>query len=217
MFHQKIILALSLTAFVLWLPVTLPAEEGQQAAGMVLPKPEVEYSANISLTLGSGSFRQKTYYTPTRERRETATDKGNEIIIARDDRRVSWLLIPDQKMYMEFNVMKGRIKMHDILSYYRVAQTPDGEEVINSIPTRRSRVTITDARGKTYEGLMWVSMENIPLRIDAENRDGTERAALRMELTDLHIGKQDPDLFEIPDGFSRTVIYPGSIINIPVK
>ncbi|RJQ45954.1 MAG: hypothetical protein C4538_07500 [Nitrospiraceae bacterium] len=222
MFLKKILFTLSIVFFILILAVSAPVsaeETTQQKAGIILPKPQVEYSADNSLEIGGASFSQKIYYTPDRERRDTKTDEGTQIIIIRTDRKVSWHLISDQKMYMDMNVMKGRIKMNDILSYYRIVKTPDGEEVINNIPAQKSKVAITDPRGRIYDGLMWTSKENIVLKIEAAARDNATQDRLRIELTNLHIEKQDPGLFEIPEGYAKTVILPGSgsILKIPVK
>ena len=52
-------------------------------------------------------------------------------------------------------------------------------------------------------GFMWMSKENIMVKMDAVSIEKGEKNRFKTELTNIKIGKQDPALFEIPPGFEK--------------
>lgn len=52
-------------------------------------------------------------------------------------------------------------------------------------------------------GFMWMSKDNIMVKMDAVAIDKGSKNRFKSELTNIKIGKQDPALFEIPPGYQK--------------
>lgn len=203
------VLTLIITAISFLLPASIAAQDASLQKPQILPKAQAEYSADCEITIGGKQLKQKVYYTPGKERRDMKKDGSDETVIIRSDKRVSWALLPEHKMYMEMNVMKGRIRMDDILSYYMAELTPAGEELVDGIQTSKSSITITDPRGKAYEGSIWMTKENIVIKMDTVSKGPGTSDRISLVLSNLKTEKQDPNLFELPANYVKTFILPG--------
>ncbi|MBI4698731.1 MAG: hypothetical protein HY758_07460 [Nitrospirae bacterium] len=103
----------------------------------------------------------------------------NQIMIIRRDTGVTWMLMPEQKMYMETRI--GGPKRREIadLDDYQVEHTVVGDEVVNGINTTKNKVIVTGPQGNKLGGFMWVSW-----RIRYKEND--ERTALSNRFSTGH-------------------------------
>lgn len=62
-------------------------------------------------------------------------------------------------------------------------------------------------------GFIWTSKEGITVKLDAISVDKSSKERFSIELKNLHVGKQDPALFEIPAGYTRMDM--GGMGNMP--
>lgn len=180
-----------------------------QAAGPA--PPQVEYSADSVMETAEISMKGRVHYTPTRERREMVMGSGGEkmLTITRHDKKVAWTLMPAEKMYMETNIAKAKSK--DDPSSYKIEQTVVGPETVNGVSTTKSKIIMTGPKGEKMGGFMWVTKENIVVKMDAIAIDKKQKHRFKTELTNLKVGKQDPKLFEVPAGYEKMSI-PGMFI-----
>ena len=145
------------------------------------------------------------HYTPTRERREMVMGSGGDkmIMITRQDKKVAWTLMPAEKMYMEMSLAQASTKDKTDPSQYKIEQTVVGPETVNGVSTTKSKIIMTGPKGEKMGGFMWVTKENIVVKMDAIAVDKKEKLRFKTELTNLKVGKQDAALFEIPSGYSK--------------
>ena len=69
-----------------------------------LSRPQAEYSADATIQNEEGTIQQHVYATPTKERKEMLTGAGDGgVQIFRYDTKVMWILMPSEKMYMEYS------------------------------------------------------------------------------------------------------------------
>jgi outer membrane lipoprotein-sorting protein len=173
-----------------------------QAAGP--SKATVEYSADSELETAEISMKGHVNYAPTRERREMVTDGGDKMItIMRPDKKVAWILMPSEKMYMETNIAQAAGKDNTDPSQYKIEQTVIGPETLNGVQTTKSKIIMTGPKGEKMGGFMWMTKENIMVKMDAIAIEKNQKMRFKTELTNLKIGKQDASLFEIPPGYSK--------------
>jgi hypothetical protein len=167
------------------------------------PKPQVEYSADSVLETANTKMQGHVNYTPTRERREMVMGRGGEKIfmIMRQDKKLAWTLMPSDKMYIETNINQANANASPDASKYKMEYTVIGPDTINGISTTKSKVVMTGPKGEKMDGFMWLSKENIMVKIDATASDKNTR--FMTELSNLKIGKQDAKLFEIPAGYEK--------------
>jgi len=167
-------------------------------------QPQVEYSADTTMETAEVSMKGHVNYAPTRERREMVTDGGDKMImITRRDKKMSWTLMPSEKMYMEMSLDQASAQAKDDTSKYKIEQTVVGPETVNGVNTTKSKIIMTGPKGEKMGGFMWVTKDNIVVKMDAIAIDKKDKYRFKTELADIKVGKQDPALFEIPPGYSK--------------
>lgn len=167
--------------------------------------PQVEYSADTSLETAEVSMTGHVNYTPTRERREMVTGSGGDkmIMITRHDKKISWTLMPAERVYMEMDLAQASAQAKDDLSKYKIEQTVVGPETLNGVNTTKSKIIMTGPKGEKMGGFMWMTKDNIMVKMDAIAIDKKQKQRFKSELTNLKVAKQDPKLFEVPAGYEK--------------
>ena len=180
---------------------TLSAWVPAQAAPM--NRPQAEYSADSTIQNEEGTIQQRVYVTPTKERKEILTGSGDGAVqIFRYDNQVMWMLMPSEKMYMEHSIAGGPPKGNDP-SQWTYEDTAVGEETLNGMKVTKYKTLATSTDGKKFGGFSWRTKEGINLKQDLLYKEGNDKKRMLTELSNVKIGKQDPKLFEIPDGFTK--------------
>ena len=165
-------------------------------------RPQVEYSADSTIQHEEGTIQQRVYVTPTKERKEMLTGAGDGAVqIFRFDTKVMWQVMPSEKMYMEHS-MAGKSQGNDP-SQWTYEDTVMGEETLNGVKVTKYKTIATSSDGKKYGGFSWRTKEGISIKQDLLYKEGNDKKRMLTELTNLKIGKQDPKLFEIPEGFQK--------------
>lgn len=177
--------------------------------------PQVEYSAErvISSEQGGKSMQMnaRVYYAKGKERDEIEAQGRNMIMIMRHDKKLAWMLVPEQKMYMEMsyadqaqycnwpcaNIEKA--KLAEGKGY-----TTLGQETVNGVETTKYKMVCIDKKNQTIEGQFWVAANGVVIKMDftATAKDGKPQHAV-IELRDMKIAEQSPALFEIPKDYSK--------------
>lgn len=164
-------------------------------------EPKVEYSADSSMETEAGAMNGRIYSAPGKERREMDQGGKKMITIMRKDKKVTWMLMPEQKMYMEMPMDSGRPQPGNT-SDYKIDATVVGTETVNGIKATKSKVVMTDSKGNKMGGFMWRTTDGIAVKSDVLAMGGGSKMRMKSELTNLKIGHQDPALFEIPAGYT---------------
>jgi len=166
-----------------------------------LSRPQVEYSADSVIQNEEGTIEQHVYVTPAKERREMLTGEGDGAIqIFRYDSKVMLQLMPSEQMYMEHSMAQN--KGNDP-SQWDFQETVMGEEVLNGMKVTKYKTIATSTDGKKYGGFSWRTKEGISIKSDLLYKEGNEKKRMMTELKNVKIGKQDPKLFEVPEGFTK--------------
>jgi hypothetical protein len=177
---------------------------GPRPADAVQPsRPQAEYSADATVQNEEGTMQQKVFVTPTKERKETLTGAGEgAVMIFRYDTKVMWTLMASENMYMEYSLAGGQGQGNDP-SQWTYEDTVMGEEMLNGVKVTKYKTIATSTDGKKYGGFSWRTKEGINLKQDLLYKEGNEKKRMLTELGNLKVGRQDPKLFEIPDGFTK--------------
>jgi hypothetical protein len=125
------------------------------------------------------------------------------VTILREDKGVVWSII-GPGMYMETafgEEVQGRdpgrgLVLPDDTEVVEFEEL--GRETVNGVDTTRYRILMRDDERDT-EGLYWLSDEKIPMRMQVTPQDGSYDT-VTIETTDLSIGPQADELFELPAG-----------------
>jgi len=169
-----------------------------------LSRPQVEYSADATIQNEEGTIQQRVYVTPTKERKEMLTGAGDGAVqIFRYDTKVMWMLMPSENMYMEHAMGQRAQGQGSDTSQWTYEDTAVGEETLNGVKVTKYKTIATSTDGKKYGGFSWRTREGINVKQDLLYKEGNEKKRMLTELSNLKIGRQDPKLFEIPEGFTK--------------
>ena len=189
-------------------------------AGLVLTTPaiamdaaDVEYSADSSMETADGVMKGQIYVAPGMERRESVMDGAKSVMIIRHDKKVVWMLMPDDEAYMEMKLGENGGRKDD-LSSYKIDQTTVGPETVNGIEATKSKIVMTGPKGEKLGGFWWATKEGIVVKMDAIAVDKQSKERFKTELTNLKIGKQKRSLFEVPDGYTNMGMGMGGLGNM---
>jgi len=163
---------------------------------------EVEYSADSSMETADGVMNGTVYVAPGKERREYVQDGEKSVMIMRHDKKVMWMLQPEDKTYMEMKLSQGGGRKDDI-SAYKIDHTTVGPDTVNGIKTTKSKLIMIGPKGDKLGGFMWATKEGIAVKMDAIAVDKNSKERFKTELKNLKIGRQDTSLFEIPADYSK--------------
>lgn len=190
-----IVVLIALASLFAW----LPAEAGQMS------RPQAEYSADARVEDEQGTTQQKIFVTPTKERKEMLTGSGEgAVMIFRYDTKTMWTLMPSENMYMEYSLAGGQGQgQKNDPSQWTYEDTVIGEETLNGMKVTKYKTIATSTDGKKYGGFSWRTKEGINVKQDLLYKEGNDKKRMLTELSNLKIGRQDPKLFEIPDGFTK--------------
>ena len=170
-----------------------------------LSRPQAEYSADSVMQTEDGTIEQHVFVTPTKERQEMLTGSGDGVVmIFRYDTKVMWQLMPSEHMYMEHSMEKAAAqnKGKDI-SKWDFEETVVGEETLDGVKVTKYKTIATSTDGKKYGGFSWRTKDGIAVKQDLLYKEGNEKKRMTTELKNLKVGKQDPKLFEVPEGFTK--------------
>lgn len=187
----------------MWMPLVIAGTAFLLAgtAAAVEEKLNVEYSADQVVEAEDGAMKSRMYYTPTKERREMNQGGQSMVMIMRHDKKVMWTVMPEEKMYMEA-AMKPSTDKTD-MSAYKIEQTPVGQEMLNGVNMSKSKIIMTHSSGSKMGGFMWMTKEGIMAKIDAIAVEKGSKDRFKMEQTNIKVGKQPADLFELPRGVEK--------------
>jgi len=130
--------------------------------------------------------------------RSEAEDKGKKSIsIIRFDRKVMWVLMPDQKMYLEMP-WGNPAEWAAAVKGAQVQRESLGPEQVGSFHCEKSRVTAT-YQGVTGTYLEWAAKELDGFVVRRQD----EKGSWSTEYKNVQLGAQDPSLFELPAGYQK--------------
>lgn len=166
------------------------------AAG--LPAPTAEYSADRELISSHGTFMQKVYASGVKQRSETEMEGMKMVTIVRPDKQVAWTLMPVGNMYQEISLAQAQQQTGTPGDDVEITKL--GSETVEGFDTTKYKMTMKDGHG---DGFLWLTKDNIPVMMQMNSQEGGQRSTMTMTLKNLHIGPQNPALFELPPGYSR--------------
>lgn len=152
-----------------------------------------EFSAEMVIKSQGQTMHSKIYMKNNKIRMET---KGEGIhSIVRMDKNVMWVVMPEEKSYMEVKADQAQIPGEKMKG--EVSRKYIGSETVNGYPTKKYEVTIKDGEisDKAYQ---WVSTDlNYPIKISA--LDGSWST----EYKNIKKDSQPDRLFELPAGYEK--------------
>ena len=157
------------------------------------------FSADQIHTVGKKTTTGKVYAIEKALRTEAEQNGKKSISIMRFDRKVMWILMPDQKMYLEMgNFGAGVAEFASTMQGSKVDRTALGSEQVGAYHCDKSRVQVT-YEGKQYTSIEWAAKELNGFVVKRQS----EKGDWSTEYQNVQLGPQNPSLFEIPAGYQK--------------
>jgi outer membrane lipoprotein-sorting protein len=164
------------------------------------------FSGDMTSKMSDGkTMNGKVYFSDGKMRMDMNMGGHDAVLINDTAKSTSYMLMPQQKMYMEFHAgqnMRGVPKMSDLKSYdpeHPCAQMQDmtcekqGTETVNGRSTDKWLMT---NKKDNSTNTLWIDKKlHFPVR--------TVSKEVQMDLTNIQEGQPSASLFEIPSGFRK--------------
>ena len=159
------------------------------------------YSADIVTETSSGTHKSHTYAKGIKQRMEVNEEGQKAINIMRGDKKVMWMLMPNEKMYMEMPLntqkedMASKLNDPDI----KVEKKFLADENVDGHPSKKYHVTMTRNGKKESSGFMWeaTDLNNFPVKWQDEDKKTT------VTWKNIKLGDVPDSMFEIPAGYKK--------------
>jgi Domain of unknown function (DUF4412) len=183
-----------LTRLALPLALCLAALAAAPSHGAPLPVPTVSYSADRTIETEAGTMTGKVYATRGMARSETTMSGMTTVMILRHDKQLGYMLMPAQHMYQQLDFAQAQ-KQSGAQASDQVDITQVGSETVEGQSTTKYKMLMKDG---SAGGFIWITSDGIPVKMDMLSKNGREKMRMTLTLTNLKIGAQDPQLFEVP-------------------
>jgi hypothetical protein len=168
----------------------------------------IEIFADVLIKQGSAVNKGKIYVKGEKQRIETG---GQGITIIRGDKNVAWMLIPEEKSYMDMPLGPNLAEKLEVTPKMKdeVSRKLLGDEVVDGRKTKKYEVTLTSGP-KTEKVFQWV-WTDMDFPVKMADMGG------KWSLEYRNIGRIVSDnLFELPAGYERiSVPLPPGFPGIP--
>lgn len=160
---------------------------------LTIPVWAKDFSADLVSNMAGGSMNGRIFMTKGKMRMETP----QSVTITRMDKKIIWVLMPTQKMYMEQAVNPDKTKGLSKKVEGEIDRQKIGKENVNGYAADKYKITYTN-KGNKESIFQWVSPD-----IDMPVKTSDIAGKWSMELKNIKIGPVPGSLFEVPKGYSK--------------
>lgn len=127
------------------------------------------------------------------------------VIIARMDKKISWMLMTEQKMYMESQLKPGSVPVEKDST--QVEKVLVGKDMVDGKPATKYKMTFSESKGKNAAYQWFLDANGFPAKTAALDNSWS------YEYKNIKQGKQPTALFDIPAGYKKLSVpaMPGGI------
>jgi len=152
-----------------------------------------EFAADMVSRTGNETINAKISVSQDKVRLEMP----DMTMIIRNDKKVSWMLIQAEKMYMEYPIDPSRAPKGVSRNFdNEIERVSLGPETIDGQETEKFQVTYTE-NGATASAYQWLKDGQFPVK--AEAVDGSWST----EYKNISMAAQPASLFEPPEGYQK--------------
>jgi len=154
---------------------------------------QIEFSAEMVMKAHNQVMQGKIYVSNQKTRMENPMST----IIARPDLNVSWVLMPQQKMYMEQALDLSNLPKTAVHMPGEIERTEIGAETVDGKPAKKFKVTYAEG-GRQDSMYQWMA-DGIPIPVKMESLDGS----WSVEYRNVYVGPQPAVIFEVPPSYQK--------------
>lgn len=155
-----------------------------------------EFSADVVTKTKGQTINSKMNYGGDKWRLETTAGGKKTISIVRSDKKVVWMVMPEQRLYLEQKMQPEHQRGMTAKQNGEVSRKKIGRESVNGIAADKYEVTYKNGR-KTEKMHQWISDDKWPVKSAAV--DGSWST----EFKNVSKGDQPDVLFSVPAGYNK--------------
>jgi hypothetical protein len=182
-----------------------------------------DFIADQFMTVSEGEMgerqrimQSKVYSQGKKLRMEMNMSGRNAISISRGDKNppVFWMLMPDEKVFMETAGEAGAIGSFSSKSGMKIDKTFVGKEPVAGHPTNKFKIVWTDKEGNKRSGFAWeaIDLNDAPIRQEFLYKN----EHILVQLTNIEVKKLEEALFEVPSDYKKISMPPGMPGGMPL-
>jgi len=150
-----------------------------------------DFSADMIMKQEGKTMNGKMFLSGTKSRMEMQ----GAVTISRMDKKVTWMLMPDQKMYMESQLKPGSVPVEKDST--QVDKVLAGKDTVDGKPATKYKVTFSETREKTTVYQWFLDANGLPVKTAALDGSWSQ------EFRNIKTGAQPANLFEVPAGYKK--------------
>lgn len=166
---------------------------------LVAQSPPRDFAADVVHTMGKRVTNEKVYSSAAAIRIEKEEKGKRSISIMRLDRKALYVLMPEQKSYMDMGGFgQGVTELASSMEGAKIERQSQGSEQVGTYHCDKYRVQTT-YEGHVYTALEWDAKELSGFPV----KQADEKGGWSKEYQNVKLGAQDPSLFEIPADYKK--------------
>jgi len=170
------------------------------ASAAIVGDAQVSYAAVRTLTVDNKSYTGKVFHAPGVDREDQNIQGMELIFILNIPKTTGVVMAPSLTTYADFPLPRLLAEIDS----RRLKGNAVGEDTISGLRATKYRLDYAASDGTRGEGFLWLTGDNILVQLEGKiTRSGHRPTVVRMELSNIHLGPQNPDLFNIPAGMRR--------------
>ena len=155
--------------------------------------PARQFSADMVMQGSQGALQAKLYVGDQKTRMEMP----QAVTILRLDRNMSYILMPDQRMYMENPLDMSLVAQTSANMPGETERKPLGKESVNGVSADKFQVTYNEPGKAPQSMYQWMGPNDIPVK--RASLDGS----WSVEYRNIQVGPQPNALFEPPADYEK--------------
>lgn len=157
-----------------------------------------EFTAKMVLKDGGKIMPGKIHVKGDKMRQEFIDEDGQSVTIVRKDKKVIWVVMPQDRVYVEMPLKKDLPGQFLQLPKDCLKQRKVCTETVNGYPTERIQLTVSgDSLGPVIQTFWVCEKLGMPLKMECKEKK------FSVEYTDIKEGQVADRLFEPPPGFQK--------------
>jgi hypothetical protein len=159
---------------------------------------EAEFSALLLVKDGGKTIPGKLYVLDGKMRQDFIDETGHTITIVRPDQKVVWVIIPQERTYMEMP-LKIRLPGQFIqIPPNAINKRHLGRETVNGYVAEKYQIAVPGRGGLEFQ-TFWVAPKlGLPIKMECRPRH------FSLEYTNIKEGGVPARLFNLPPGLRKT-------------
>lgn len=157
-----------------------------------------EFTATMITKAEGMEIPGKVSVKDNKMRNEIQAAGHTSIHIMRPDKKLVWVIVPEQKAYLEMPISQGaQQKMLTLTEDQKVTMKKIGSETIDGHACDKYETTMSH-QGKPTKVLTWIATDlGVPIKVVSEDE------SFSMEYRDIKVEKVADSQFEPPPGYQK--------------